>query len=329
MTVAQPWWRSAVTYQLYIRSFADSNGDGIGDIQGITSRIPYLKSLGIDAIWVTPWYPSPRIDNGYDVMNFMEIAPEYGQLEDAKRLIDALHSANLKLIVDIVPNHSSDQHEWFQEALRSEPNSPARDRYLFRDGKGMSGELPPNNWESIFGGPAWTRVIDSDGFPEQWYCHIFAPEQPDFNWESSTVRNHFEDVLRFWLDMGVDGFRIDVAHGLIKAFGLPDAPTQERLGMLESRAFPFWDQEGVHDIYRRWRNITDSYPGDKVTVAEAWVNPPSRVARYARPGELCTVFNFDFMSCRWNAQELRESIDRSIDGLAEVGAPATWVLNNH
>jgi len=329
MTDSKSWWHSAVTYQIYIRSFADSNGDGIGDIPGITSRIPYLKSLGVDAIWVTPWYPSPRIDNGYDVVDFMDIAPEYGTLSDAKQFIHALHAADLKLIIDIVPNHTSDQHAWFQEALKSQPGSPERDRYLFRDGRGPSGDLPPNNWESIFGGPAWTRVIGADGRPEQWYCHLFAPEQPDFNWESADVRRYFENVLRFWLETGVDGFRIDVAHGLVKARGLPDAPVQERLGMLESHEFPFWDQEGVHDIYRQWRRLTDSYPGDRVTVAEAWINPLSRLARYVRPGELCTAFNFDFMSCRWNAKEMKDSIDRSIDGLADVGAPPTWVLNNH
>jgi alpha-glucosidase len=326
---SRPWWNSAVTYQIYIRSFADSNCDGIGDVPGIISRIPYLKTLGVDAIWVTPWYPSPRIDNGYDVVDFMDIAAEYGDLADAKRLIEALHAAGLKLIIDIVPNHSSNQHDWFQKALKSQPGSLARNRYLFRDGKGLLGELPPNNWESIFGGPAWSRTVDADGRPEQWYCHLFAPEQPDFNWESPDVRQHFDDILRFWLEIGVDGFRIDVAHGLVKEKGLPDAPVQARLGMLESRDFPFWDQEGVHEIYRHWRQLTDSYPGNRLTVAEAWVNPPSRVARYARPGELCTVFNFDFMSCRWSATEMKDSIDRSIDGLAQVGASPTWVLNNH
>jgi alpha-glucosidase len=325
----RPWWKDAVTYQIYIRSFADSNCDGIGDVQGIISRIPYLKSLGVDAIWVTPWYPSPRIDNGYDVADFMNIATEYGDLSDAKRLVQALHAAGLKLIIDIVPNHSSDQHQWFQKALVSQPSSLARNRYLFRDGKGPTGELPPNNWESIFGGPAWTRVVDAQGLPEQWYCHLFAPEQPDFDWDSPDVRAHFDDILRFWLELGVDGFRIDVAHGLIKAKGLPDAPVQERLGILESREFPFWDQEGVHEIYRHWRGLTDTYPGDRLTVAEAWVNPPSRVTRYVRPGELCTVFNFDFMSCKWNAKEMKASIVRSIDGLADVGAPPTWVFNNH
>lgn len=323
------WWKDAVTYQIYIRSFADESGDGIGDIQGIISRLEYLKKLGVDALWITPWYPSPQHDNGYDVSDFMDINPDYGTLETAQELIDKVHQNGLRIIIDIVPNHSSNEHRWFKAALDSEPNSIERNRYLFRNGKGENGEEPPNNWQSMFGGPAWTRVIEKTGELGQWYCHIFASEQPDFNWENQQVRDHFIQILRFWLDKDIDGFRVDVAHGLVKASGLPDAPFQERLGLLDSCAFPFWDQDGVHEIYREWRKLLDSYAGHRMAVSEAWVNPPSRSALYVRPDELANTFNFDFLTVKWGRDSLRSSIDRSIEGMAEVGAPVTWVLNNH
>ena len=327
------WWRDAVTYQIYIRSFADGNGDGIGDIEGIRSKLPYLKSLGVDAIWITPWYPSPQNDHGYDVANYMDIEPMYGTLEDAERLIDETHQHGMKLIVDIVPNHSSDQHVWFQEALRSPIGSNARDRYIFRDGKGENGELPPNNWQSVFGGPAWHRLVDADGKLEQWYLHLFAVEQPDFNWEHPEVRAHFEDILKFWLDRGVDGFRIDVAHALIKYPGLPDIPSPEVIASygesLPDEACPAWDQEGVHEIYRAWRKILNSYPGDRMAVAEAWASPASRIANYLRPDELANSFNFDFLTSLWEPAYLRKMIDRAVIAMLEVGAPPSWVFNNH
>jgi alpha-glucosidase len=327
------WWRDAVTYQIYIRSFADGNGDGIGDIEGIRSRLPYLKSLGVDAIWITPWYPSPQNDHGYDVANYMDIEPMYGTLAEAELLIKQTHEHGMKLIVDIVPNHSSDQHLWFQEALRSPIGSPARDRYIFRDGKGENGELPPNNWQSVFGGPAWHRLTDADGNPEQWYLHLFAVEQPDFNWEHPEVRAHFEEILKFWLDRGVDGFRIDVAHALMKYPGLPDIPPAEELAahgeFVPDEFRPTWDQEGVHEIYRAWRKILNSYPGDRMAVAEAWVSPASRIARYLRPDELANSFNFDFLTSLWEPEYLKGMINRAVDAMAEVGAPPSWVFNNH
>ena len=252
----RPWWRDAVTYQIYIRSFADSNGDGKGDVEGIRSRLPYLKALGIDAIWITPGYPSPQKDHGYDVANFMDIEPDYGTLEQAQKLIDEAHALGIKFIIDIVPNHSSDQHAWFQAALKAAPGSPERDRYIFRDGKGENGELPPNDWQAVFGGPAWHRITEPDGKLGQWYLHLFAVEQPDFNWENPEVRAHFEEVLKFWLDRGVDGFRIDVAHGMIKEKGLPDVAGQSK--MLDKDARPYWNQPGVHEIYRSWRKIFNS-----------------------------------------------------------------------
>ena len=326
----RPWWRDAVTYQIYIRSFADANGDGIGDVEGIRSRLPYLKELGVDAIWITPWYPSPQNDHGYDVSDYMDIEPQYGTLADAEKLIKETHDHGLKFIVDIVPNHTSDQHKWFQSALKAAPGSPERDRYMFRDGKGPNGDLPPNNWEAVFGGCAWERVIEADGKPGQWYLHLFAIEQPDLNWENSEVRSHLEDVLKFWLDRGVDGFRIDVAHGMVKYPGLPDIPEVNTTSeMLAPHERPFWDQEGVHEIYRSWRKILDSYPGERMAVAEAWVSPASRIARYVRTDELQNSFNFEMLTTLWKADEIRAKIDNSMAALVEVGAPPSWVFNNH
>ncbi|CAB4338607.1 unannotated protein [freshwater metagenome] len=326
----RPWWRDAVTYQIYIRSFADANGDGIGDVEGIRSRLPYLKELGVDAIWITPWYPSPQNDHGYDVSDYMDIEPQYGTLADAEKLIKETHEHGIKFIVDIVPNHTSDQHKWFQAALKAAPGSPERDRYMFRDGKGPNGDLPPNNWEAVFGGCAWERVIEADGKPGQWYLHLFAIEQPDLNWENPEVRSHLEDVLKFWLDRGVDGFRIDVAHGMVKYPGLPDIPEVNTTSeMLAPHERPFWDQEGVHEIYRSWRKILDSYPGERMAVAEAWVSPASRIARYVRADELQNSFNFEMLTTLWNADEIRVKIDNSMAALVEVGAPPSWVFNNH
>ncbi len=326
---SRAWWRDAVTYQIYIRSFADANGDGKGDVERIRSRLPYLKALGVDAIWITPWYPSPQNDHGYDVADYMDIEPDYGTLDDAKRLIEEAHDLGIRVIVDIVPNHSSDQHPWFQEALAAEPGSPARERYIFRDGKGPNGDLPPNNWNAVFGGPAWHRITEKDGKPGQWFLHLFAIEQPDFNWENREVREYFEGVLKFWLDIGVDGFRIDVAHGMIKADGLPDTPEKDSPEMLAAVSMPFWDQDGVHEIYRSWRKILDSYSGDRMAVAEAWVSPASRIARYLRHDELANSFNFDFLTSPWDVVTLRERIDSSLAAIKEVGAPASWVFNNH
>jgi len=325
----RPWWRDAVTYQIYPRSYADSNGDGIGDVEGIRSRLPYLKSLGIDAIWISPWYPSPQHDHGYDVSDYMDIEPDYGTLAQAEKLIKEANEVGIKLIVDIVPNHTSSDHKWFQAALKAAPGSPERNRYIFREGKGPNGDLPPNNWEAVFGGCAWERVIEADGKPGQWYLHLFVVEQPDLNWENPEVVAHFEDVLKFWLDRGVAGFRIDVAHGMFKESGLPDIRKDSAASMLGTEHKPFWDQEGVHGVYRAWRTILDSYPGDRMAVAEAWVSPSERIARYVRSDELQNSFNFEMLTTLWDAKEIKTKINNSIDALKEVGAPTSWVFNNH
>ncbi|HEY5853832.1 MAG TPA: alpha-amylase family glycosyl hydrolase [Aldersonia sp.] len=316
---AQPWWRTAVVYQVYIRSFADGNGDGIGDLAGLRSKLGYLADLGVDAIWINPWYPSPMVDAGYDVADFRDIEPDYGTLAEAEALIEGAHAVGIRVIIDIVPNHTSHLHAWFQAALRDEAG--ARDRYIFREGRGEHGELPPNDWTSNFGGPAWTRLADSS-----WYLHLFAPEQPDLNWENADVREDFEDVLRFWFDRGVDGFRIDVAHGLAKDPAMPDAG--DRDGAHHLGAHPAYDQDAVHEVYRGWRAVANSY-ADKVFVAEAWVPDNERLSRYLRPDELHTAFQFDFLRAPWRADVIRAVIDDALAQAEHVGAPATWVLSNH
>ncbi|MDG4858357.1 glycoside hydrolase family 13 protein [Streptomyces sp. T-3] len=330
MTQHSGWWRDAVIYQVYPRSFADGNGDGMGDLAGIRSRLPYLRDLGVDAVWLSPFYASPQADGGYDVADYRAIDPMFGTLPDAEALVRDAHDLGLRIIVDVVPNHSSDQHEWFKRALKEGPGSALRERYHFRPGKGADGELPPNDWESIFGGPAWTRVTDPDGRPGDWYLHLFAPEQPDLNWEHPAVADEFRSILRFWLDLGVDGFRVDVAHGLVKADGLPDIGGDgDQLKLLGNDVMPFFDQDGVHEIYRSWRRILDEYPGERIAVAEAWTPTVERTAQYVRPDELHQAFNFQYLGTHWDAAELRGVIDVSLGAMRPVGAPATWVLSNH
>ncbi|MEV7541943.1 glycoside hydrolase family 13 protein [Streptomyces sp. NPDC089915] len=318
------WWRDAVIYQVYPRSFADSNGDGMGDLAGIRGRLPYLKELGVDAVWLSPFYASPQADAGYDVADYRAIDPMFGTLHDADAVIREAHGLGLRIIVDLVPNHCSDQHEWFKQALREGPGTPLRERFHFRPGKGEAGELPPNDWESIFGGPAWTRAEDGE-----WYLHLFAPEQPDFNWEHPAVQDEFRSVLRFWLDLGVDGFRIDVAHGLVKAAGLPDLGRDEQLKLLGNQVLPFFDQDGVHEIYRSWRKVLDEYAGERIGVAEAWAPSVARTALYVRSDELHQAFNFHYLTTGWDAVALRAAVDESLDAMRPVGAPTTWVLSNH
>lgn len=333
---ATTWWEDAVIYQIYPRSFADGNGDGMGDLHGITSKLPYLQHLGVDAVWLSPFYVSPQADAGYDVADYRDVDPRFGTLADFDAMLAEAHQRGLKVIVDLVPNHTSDEHEWFQAALRSPKGSRERNRYMFRDGRGENGELPPNNWESIFGGRAWTRIEDG-----QWYLHLFDTKQPDLNWENPEVREEMISVLRFWLDRGVDGFRIDVAHGLVKAEGLPDWAGRESMvgdvknpDALEEAAAteptpPYFDQPGVHAIYREWNRVLAEYPGDRMLVAEAWVEPAERLFHYVRKDEMQQAFNFDFLRAGWDAQRLTASIIESLAQAGKVGAPSTWVLSNH
>jgi alpha-glucosidase len=321
---SDPWWRRAVIYEVYVRSFADGDGDGMGDLPGIRSRLPYLRDLGVDALWLTPFYPSPQADAGYDVADYRDVEPSFGTLADFDGLLADAHALGLRVIVDIVPNHTSNEHAWFRHALASAPGSQARARYLFRDGRGPGGHLPPNDWQSTFGGPAWTRLPDG-----QWYLHLFAPEQPDLDWMNPEVRAEFESILRFWLDRGVDGFRIDVAHGLAKDPEMPDLGGRLKAGGPAKEGHPHWDQDEVHDVYRSWRAVADEYEGERMFVGEVWLHSPTRTARYVRPGELQTAFNFHFLLAEWSVVSMRAAIDVSIAALGEVGAPPTWVLSNH
>ena len=321
------WWRSGVIYQVYPRSFRDSDGDGMGDLKGITLGLAKLKELGVDAVWLSPFYRSPQKDAGYDVSDYRDVDPLFGTLADFDQMLEAAHQLGLRVMIDLVPNHSSDQHEWFQRALKAKPGSPERNYYHFKDGKGEDGELPPNNWVSMFGGPAWTRVEDG-----QWYCHLFDSSQPDLNWANPAVQDEFEDILRFWLDRGVDGFRVDQPHAMAKAAGLPDHPYVEEAGagFIEGReAPPMWFQDEVHEIFRRWRKILDSYPGDRAMCGEAYVLPLSEMAKWVRPDEFHQTFNFRFLDAGWELTPLKAAIDESFEAFGGVGAPSTWVLNNH
>ena len=317
------WWRQAVVYQIYPRSFADANGDGVGDLAGIISRIDYLETLGVDAVWLSPFYPSALADGGYDVDDYRNVDPRIGTLEQFDAMVTGLHAAGIKVVVDVVPNHSSNRHEWFVEALAALPGSVARSRYIFRDGTGPDGSLPPADWESIFGGPAWTQVPDG-----QWYLHLFASEQPDFNWDNREVRDDFLATLKFWSDRGVDGFRIDVAHGLSKDLTEPLPLHADMVGIPVDGSHRLFDRDAVHEIYAEWRTLFNQYDPPRTAVAEAWV-PASRRARYASPEGLGQAFNFDLLQAEWNAPQFRSIIADNLRQASESGASSTWVFSNH
>jgi alpha-glucosidase len=352
--MSNEWWRSAVIYQVYPRSFADASGDGIGDLAGITQKLPHLQTLGVDAVWLSPFYTSPQRDAGYDVADYTGVDPLFGTIEDFDAMQAEAKRLGLKVIVDLVPNHSSSEHEWFKAAITAGPGSAERARYIFRDGRGENGDLPPNNWLSVFGGTAWTRITNDDGTPGQWYLHLFDSSQPDFDWTNPEVHELFRGVLRFWLDRGVDGFRVDVAHGMVKQEGLPDVHPLVQLSEDELTAdleedanaekdvadadplvaefgaeSPYWGQEGVHEIFRDWHNVLAEYEGDRVLVAEAWVSPLTKLAKWVRPDEMSQAFNFGYLETPWDAAAVRTVIDDSIAAFGSVGAPSTWVLSNH
>lgn len=337
-----PWWHHAAVYQVYPRSFRDGNGDGLGDLRGVINGLNYLRDLGVQALWLSPFYPSPLHDSGYDVADPRAVDPMYGTLADFDELVRKAHARGLKVIVDIVPNHMSAEHPWFQAALAASPGSPERARFHFRDGVG---DQPPNNWASLFGGSAWTRVSDADGNPGQWYLHLFDSSQPDVNWTNSDVVEDWDHTVRFWLDRGVDGFRVDVALGLAKdmtypdiddpvgltealRFDLADGSPQERARRARVANSAIFDRDEVQDIYARWRAIMDSYSGDRMAVVEAWV-PPERAARYVSPTSLHQIFGFDFLVAPWDAESMRRIIAEVMDAVAVVGAPPTWALSNH
>ena len=331
-TASAEWWRSAAIYQVYPRSFADSDGDGIGDLPGIASRLAQLAELSIDAVWLSPFYTSPQHDAGYDVADYCDVDPVFGTLDDFDRLMAEATRLGLRVLVDLVPNHTSSVHPWFVDAVAAGPGSPERARYLFRDGLGENGTEPPNNWQSVFGGSAWTRLTTPDGTPEQWYLHLFDVSQPDLDWTNPWVHEQFRDILRFWLRRGVSGFRVDVAHGLVKKVGLPDynpPAADDTASMTAPGDVPYWAQPGVHEIYRDWHRVLEEFGPDRILCAEAWVEPLSKLANWVRPDEMQQAFNFRFLEAPWQAQAIRAAIGDSIDAFERVGAAATWVLSNH
>ncbi|MBW1596642.1 alpha-amylase family glycosyl hydrolase [Streptomyces sp. JJ38] len=328
------WWRDAVIYQVYVRSFLDSTGDGIGDLAGVRSGLPYLKKLGVDGIWLSPFYPSPQHDHGYDVADYRDVDPVYGDLGEFDRLVTDAHRLGVRVLLDIVPNHCSVEHPHFRDALAAGPGSAARARFHFADGRGPDGGEPPNNWRAMFGGPAWTRVTEPDGTPGQWYLHLFTPEQPDWNWRNPEVAEDFDGTLRFWLDRGVDGFRIDVAAGLYKHPELPDSPDPAADERARDSVNPLaWNQEEVHQVWRAWRAVCDEYAArdgrERLLVGEVSVPTAREHARYVRPDELHQAFFFDLLSAPWDAEAFHRTIDEAMRDIAGTGSTVTWVLNNH
>jgi alpha-glucosidase len=319
------WWRDAVIYQIYPRSFADANGDGIGDLAGVIERLPYLAELGVDAIWLSPFYPSPLADGGYDITDYRDVDRRLGTLEDFDRLVDHAHRGDLRVLIDIVPNHTSEQHPWFRAAMAAGPGAPERHRYVIRPGRGPDGERPPTDWRSHFGGSAWQRLPDGE-----WYCHLFAREQPDLNWDNPEVRQYFLDTLRFWADRGVDGFRVDVAHALAKDLTSPlrSQPNLDRRLPLDGTD-PLYDRDEVHEIYRSWRAVFEEYDPPRMAVAETWYPTNARTYHYARPTELGQVFDFSLLKAAWDADRFTQVIRQSLADHHDVGGGLTWVLSSH
>ncbi|MFF4792635.1 glycoside hydrolase family 13 protein [Streptomyces sp. NPDC001276] len=328
------WWRDAVIYQVYVRSFLDSTGDGIGDLAGVRAGLPYLKKLGVDGIWLSPFYPSPQHDHGYDVADYCGVDPLFGDLAEFDLLMATAHRLGIRVLLDIVPNHCSSEHPWFREALAAGPGSEARARFHFTDGRGPDGAEPPNNWHAMFGGPAWTRTTEPDGRPGQWYLHMFTPEQPDWNWRNPEIPAEFERVLRFWLDRGVDGFRIDVAAGLFKHPELPDSPDPEADARTRDSVNPLaWNQPEVHDVWRNWRAVCEEYTArdgrERLLVGEVSVPSAREHAKYVRPDELHQAFFFDLLGAPWDPDAFRKVISEAMQDIAGTGSTVTWVLNNH
>jgi alpha-glucosidase len=331
-SASQPWWRHAAVYQLYVRSFADADGDGIGDLRGIRERMPYVASLGVDAIWLNPCFPSPQRDHGYDVSNYFDIEPAYGDLAEFDRLIETASAHSISILMDVVPNHCSSDHPWFQAALAAAPGSPERDRFTFLPGKGAHGELPPNDWKAIFGGSAWTRTTNADGTPGEWYLAVFTPHQPDLNWDNADVVEHFDDMLRFWFDRGVEGFRADAVLFNAKAPGFPDLGRE--LEISEFNPLFTWRPEG-HRAWQHWRTVVDQYnqehPGrDVYLVAEAYTPlRPELLLQYSNDNEFHQAFAFDLMLAPWRPKEWRDVIDETVRVLGAAGQVPAWTLNNH
>jgi glycosidase len=321
------WWKHGVVYQIYPRSFQDANGDGVGDLEGIRRRLDHLAWLGVDAIWISPFYPSPMADFGYDVADYCGVDPLFGGLADFDRLLAEAHRSGIRVVVDWVPNHSSDRHPWFVES-RGSRASPKRDWYVWRDPRPDGS--PPNNWYAAFGGPAW----ELDPATGQYYLHSFLAEQPDLNWRNPELVRAMHDTLRFWLDRGVDGFRTDVGHRIQKDPLLrdnppnPDVPEAFRQGFLGQLHLHDENHPDVHPTYREIRRLLDSY-GERMMVGEIYLFDPAEVAKYlGRGDELHLAFNFSFLRAPWDAAAFRREVER-FEGLCPPEGWPTWTLSNH
>ncbi|GIU56670.1 alpha-amylase family glycosyl hydrolase [Arthrobacter sp. NicSoilC12] len=320
------WWQSAVIYEVYPRSFADGDGDGVGDLAGLIARLPYIAALGVDGIWMTPFQPSPQVDQGYDVTDYCGVDPLFGSMEQFESLLEQAHALGLRILLDVVPNHCSSEHPLFQAALAAGPGSPERDMFHLVPGPGD--DVPPNNWQSVFGGRAWSRANPGSATDKDWYLHLFSAGQPDWNWRNPAVGDYFDGVLRFWFDKGVDGLRIDVAHALFKADGLPDSPSTG--GVVDGlRSNPqVSDQEDVHEVYRRWRTLAEKYEPHRLLVGEVNLEP-ARAARYTRADEMQQAFAFAFVKLGWDA-EAWAAVGNELDAARQLhGAAPTWALENH
>lgn len=324
----RPWWAEAVGYQVYVRSFADADGDGLGDLRGITDRLAHLAWLGVDTVWINPFYTSPMRDAGYDVADYCAVDPRFGTLADFDRLVTRAHELGLRVIVDVVPNHTSSDHPWFR-AARSSPDNPYRDYYVWRDPAPDGG--PPNNWASVFGGPAWTYDEDSG----QYWLHLFLPEMPDLNWANPAVADEFDAILEFWLDRGVDGFRVDVAHALLKHPEFPDLPpvagpsdddgTGSASGFAALDHVYDFDQPATPDVYRRWRRVVEERGA--VLLGEVYLLEAAKVGRYVTEQQgLHLAFWLGPLHCRWEADALRETLRGAV---TEIGEWVAWPVGNH
>jgi len=327
MTQTHPWWQTGVIYQIYPRSFMDGNGDGVGDLSGITSRLDYLRWLGVDAIWLSPIYPSPMADFGYDIANYTAVDPLFGTMQDMDTLIQQAHNRDLKIILDFVPNHTSDEHPWFQEARASRENAK-RDWYIWHDPASDGG--PPNNWTSFFGGSAW----QFDAQTGQYYLHLFDVKQPDLNWRNPRVQEAMFDVMRFWLDRGIDGFRVDVLWLLLKDDQFRDNlinPDWKPGDLPSARQEKIHteDQPGIHELVRKMRSVLDGY-GERVFIGEIYLSIPRLLNYYGEMlDEAHLPFNFQFITMpNWHAQTIRQIVDEYETTLPN-GAWPNWVLGNH
>jgi alpha-glucosidase len=329
----RPWWTEAVIYQLYVRSFADGGADGIGDLAGIRHRLDYLAKLGVDGIWLNPCYPSPQHDHGYDVADYFNIEPDYGDLAEFDRLVASAKALGIKILMDVVPNHCSWDHAWFKEALLAGRGSAARERFYFAEGKGVDASEPPNNWRAIFGGSAWSRVSEPDGTPGQWYLHVFTPQQPDLNWDHPDVPDMFDRMLRFWFDRGVEGFRADAVTVLGKAEGLPDTVVPDdapEVGWVNPEFN--YRPEGM-GAWSRWRSVVDAYNVENnrevFVIAEAYTPTTELMKQYINKDRFHQGFAFNLMLAQWDAGMVRNAVRDVLTSLLPNGLTPAWTLNNH